>query len=468
MSTTSPTPRITKHGPAFGPRDGDDDTDGGGAPAAARAWQSKPHPTLPLLATARDKEVVVYALPSGREHSRLTNGHTRSVRSVAWKPGGAAQQQLCLASGSFDSTAGLWRSKQGSGLETEVSSATNGGGGGDSDDDDDGPWDLELLLEGHESEIKSIDFSPSGQYIATCSRDKSVWIWEDVGSGEGDGDDDDWECVAVLSEHVGDVKAVAWCPEPGRRDDDPRRNNRNYSSDVLASASYDDTVRVWREDGDGEWVCVAALEGHEGTVWGLQWEPRPRSPGAFPRLLTWSADRTVRVWTLREEEEEADDEDEDSQPSQHAWGGSSLRGGIPNTMRRSLHEDWECTSVLPRAHDRDVYSATWSAESGLVASTGSDSLIVLYREEDDDGGDDDARAAAELDGDDVHMTGQQTSSSQARKGTKWVVLSSTANGHGPYEINHITWCKRYDGQGQGELLVTTGDDGKVQAWDVQL
>ncbi|KAI6086568.1 WD40 repeat-like protein [Hypoxylon rubiginosum] len=416
-----------------------------------RAWQSVPHPTLPLLATVHQKSVTVFSLSTLSAHSALTNGHERSVRSTSWKPN-LAPHQLCLVTGSFDSTAGLWRWKDD--IEVEIT---------DEDGDNDGvkeekDWELMVVLDGHDSEIKSVAFSPTGQYLATCSRDKSVWVWEDVGESEAD---DEWETVAVLNEHEGDVKAVAWCPETNRS------GRGRYSSDVLASGSYDNTVRVWREDGDGEWICVAVLEGHDGTVWGLQWEPKPRDK-KFPRIMSWGADCTIRVWTLKEEE------DEEMEAPQHAWGGGGGLGGIPNTMRRSLKEEWECTAILPQAHTRDIYAASWSSGSGMVASSGSDGIIAVYREEDETTNgtahaNDDEAAAMELDGD-VPMTNGHAE--KPRDSRKWKLVSTTPNAHGAYEVNHITWCKRYDQgcppekKGVEEMLVTTGDDGIVRPWQV--
>ena len=106
-----------------------------------RAWQSIPHPTLPLLATAHHKSVTVFSLSTLSAHSTLTGGHGRSVRSVAWKPN-LGPQKLCLVSGSFDSTAGLWRwegpSDGGANLETEVTAATSTNRLGAGSDDDDG------------------------------------------------------------------------------------------------------------------------------------------------------------------------------------------------------------------------------------------------------------------------------------------------------------------------------------------
>ncbi|KAI1649503.1 WD40 repeat-like protein [Daldinia loculata] len=415
-----------------------------------RAWQSIPHPTLPLLATAHQKSVTVFSLSTLSAHSALTNGHDRSVRSTSWKPN-LPPHKLCLVTGSFDSTAGLWRWNDEAKGDLEVNVTEE-----DSDDDKkEKEWDLIVILDGQDSEVKSVSFSPTGQFLATCSRDKSVWIWEDVGTNE---EDDEWETVAVLSEHEGDVKAVAWCPETNRS------GRGRYSSDVLASASYDNTVRIWREESEQEWVCVAVLEGHEGTVWGVQWEPKPKGE-KFPRIMTWSADRTVRIWTLKEEE------DEEETP-QHAWG--SL-GGIPNTMRRALKEEWECTAVLPTAHTRDIYSASWSPESGMVASTGSDGIIAVYGEDEEGATNEfhaaDDEAAAELDGD-VQMTNGHTENNKPQESRRWKLISTTPNAHGAYEVNHITWCKRYDQgcapekRGIEEMLVSTGDDGIVRPWQI--
>ncbi|KAK3683703.1 WD40-repeat-containing domain protein [Podospora appendiculata] len=424
-----------------------------------RAWASVPHPTLPLLATTHANQVTVFSLTTLSKHSVLAGGHTRSVRAVTWQPAQPATR-LRLVTGSFDASAGLWTwDAESAGLEREVTTA----GAGVEEDDDDKDWEFNLVLEGHEHEVKGVAFNPSGQYLATCSRDKSVWIWEDVG-GAG-GEDDEWETVAVLSEHDGDVKAVAWCPDVAGRSSKAR-----YSADVLASASYDNTVRIWREDVDGEWICVAVLEGHDGTVWGLQWEPSTtKGDNKFPRLMTWSADATVRIWTLREEEDEEDQGEDVS-------GGSRLfrsgLGGIPNTMRRSMREEWECTAVLPRVHTRAVYSATWSADTGLVASAGSDGLIVVYAEDGD--GDADVKMASPSPQPETAAAAIESSAengAEERRGA-WRVLGKVDNAHGPYEVNHITWCKRFDAgaerKGEEEMLVTTGDDGVIRPWQVRI
>ena len=105
-----------------------------------------------------------------------------------------------LATASFDASTAVWAER-----------------GGD--------WECVAVVEGHENEVKSCAWSPSGALLATCGRDKTVWIWE-VQPGF------DFECVAVLHGHAQDVKQVRWHP----------------NEDVLVSVSYDDEIRVWEED----------------------------------------------------------------------------------------------------------------------------------------------------------------------------------------------------------------------------
>lgn len=66
------------------------------------------------------------------------------------------------------------------------------------------------------------------------------------------------------------------------------------SGDVLASASYDDTVRLWTADdaaGD-DWSCMQTLSGHASTVWDLAFD---RLAGTLALALPCAA---FRAWVL--------------------------------------------------------------------------------------------------------------------------------------------------------------------------
>ncbi|KAJ5151821.1 hypothetical protein N7492_010116 [Penicillium capsulatum] len=437
-------------------------------PSLERTWLTAPHPTLPIVATcSSDKTVRVYSLTNFKLLSTITGGHKRSVRTCAWKP--HVSGESVLATGSFDATVGIWRrwdsygrndgrGAAGWGLSSGSRHAQpheTGADGADlpddrsdkdkDDEEEEEEWRFAVLLDGHDSEVKSVSWSPSGMLLATCARDKSIWIWEDLDDG-----DNNFETVAVMQEHGGDVKCVAWHPV----------------EECLASGGYDDTIRLWREDLD-DWGQVACIKNHQGTVWSLDWEgpdsvPKlAASPGGAeaaalhtqwreqralsgPRLISGSDDRTVRVWRRLPKEAPA---------MGHA---SSAATGIPSIIRPTgTDEAWEEDAVLPHAHELPIYAVAWSHRTGLVASVGADGRIILYEERrvpstpDADAMDTDVKPALQ---------------------TEWAILAVVNGAHGIYEINHAAWAKRADrgsANGEEEVLVTTADDGSVKVWTLQ-
>ncbi|TKA56525.1 hypothetical protein B0A55_13188, partial [Friedmanniomyces simplex] len=321
-------------------------------------------------------------------------------------------------------------------------------------------WRFAVILDGHDSEIKSLAFAPTAPLLATCSRDKSVWIWEEL---EGD----NFETVAVLQEHGGDVKCVAWHP----------------SEEVLASGSYDDDVRLWREDVD-DWACCALLSGHEGTVWWVEFEGADGiyALGAHeelsdeqrvyvdarlkagPRLISCSDDMTIRIWRRVPKEKPELPAGQIKTPS--IW------------KNRDFEEEWVEEARLPQVHERPVYCVSWSRKTGRVASTGSDGKIVVYEEKwrsaagvANGGGDGDVTMSGGGDaGPDMEdISAKKLKGSDGHKGgvTEWSVVAELENTHDVFEVNHVVWAPRAD-KGKRfedeEVLVSTGDDGEVKIW----
>lgn len=515
--------------------------------------------------------------------STITGGHKRSVRCVGWKDYGRGKRRkagtwmgsggsgigeqegeeeeeahredpVVLATGSFDANCGLWvwnREHNGGGVasaqtqqqrqsqnvpgsfgdeEEQEQDFTNDANDNDAEENDE-EWHFSTLLTGPDSEIKDLDFSPphyGANLLATCSRDKSVWVWEEV-------EPEEWETVAVLSEHTGDVKCVAWLAGARTSRQELRRRLRSRQKEskeeasktdgngtadedeeevvlggreLLASGSYDDTIRLHHDDeAEGDWITIAVMTGHEGTVWDLKFEayvnlasylPETTEEEVIadwaPRLISCSDDLSVRVWRKQLGEKERVEKRMRIAEARRGRAGTGAAGGeaggaaiqtgfasnrLPSVIRPPTStEKWIEEARLPDVHVRSVYAVDWSARTGLVVSCGGDGLIAVYRE---------FTVPIAESGDDAIMNGtaEHTEQDQGEEDfkkamTEWRVVATMEAAHDEYEINHVCWAPVRDQRrqmdagevvdgsngGDEEYIVSTGDDGEVKIWQL--
>ncbi|KAI1729931.1 WD domain, g-beta repeat domain-containing protein [Ditylenchus destructor] len=184
----------------------------------------------------------------------------------------------------------------------------------------DGDFDEAHKLEGHENEVKCCEFSVSGEFLATCSRDKTVWVWQVD-------EDNDYEVGSILQNHSADVKFVVWHP----------------NEDILVSGGYDCSIRFYAFDGD-DWVTQHAIpDAHDNTVWSASFD------GSGEYLCTCGADSAVKIWKRNRQ---------NSSNSEPGW--------LKEVDFPILDTRWP------------LYSVSWNHQNGLIAVGGGDCLIRFF------------------------------------------------------------------------------------------
>ena len=266
------------------------------------------------MTASSDHTARLWNVATGQEIAVL-RGHTASVNSAAFNPGGTL-----IVSASTDGTAHLWEATSGRhvsvllGHSAHLSGASFSSDGARivtaSADKTARVWDVATAREiatlaGHDGPVYQAAFSPDRTRIVTASDDNTARLWDGLTGQE----------IARLAGHSDTVLRASFSPDGARVvtaswdntarvwdaatgndimvlvGHDGRVNSASFSPDGMriATASLDTTARIW-EAANGR--QIASLRGHGDLLWSALFSPDGR------QILTTSEDSTALLWDV--------------------------------------------------------------------------------------------------------------------------------------------------------------------------
>jgi len=265
-----------------------------------------------LASGSKDRTIIIWNPLTGKKIRTLT-GHNDSVCSVAFSSSGL------LASASVDGTITLWNSTTGEKLRSI----------------------------GHEG-VRSVAFSPDGQFLASGSQLGTVKLWNLNTSRQ-----------APEIKHEQAVTSVAFSPD----------------GTLLASASYDSTVRLWNLK---KQTIFKTLE----------------SPGTYPYSIAFSPagqllaaglqDKTIKLWNFTKETGTGVEILQGHQAAvtsvAFSPNGQLLASGSQDGTIKLWNPKTGAELITLEGHRAPVNSVAFSPDGRQLASGSGDGAVKLWQD----------------------------------------------------------------------------------------
>ncbi|MDX1990745.1 MAG: TIR domain-containing protein [bacterium] len=311
-------------------------------------------------------------------------------------------------------------------------------------------------LNGHESWVRTVSFSPNGMFLASGSNDNSIRFWDMRALSYGENG-----AMTTVDAHTASVWCVTFSPDGGLLascsndttvrlwdvDNLPQPYEFTrftdhhepvygvaFSADAhyLASASYDKSVHlrdIRRLRSTGREESLIALA-HASHVYSVTFSPET-DPDKPLYLVTASQDSTIRLWEVDRQNLRTMTRVRPSFLIGHTSWVNTVTFSPNGALLASTSKDktirlWDMASMREVAmlvgHTEEVNSVAFSPDGKLVASTSKDKTIRL-----------------------------------------WELASQRELG---VIQGHTSWANTVAFSPDGSLLVTASGDGTIKLWGV--